>query len=126
MDVTLLIGVYSTASGVVLNLYDENRSLNKPANIWPFRLPRIRQSRVHGTPFTSRILVPTGSVRSSAFPAQPGVPILRSSDVPWFQMECPPTELDALIRTAIERKRLVELVYGNRRRILQPDDYGPS
>jgi hypothetical protein len=39
-------------------------------------------------------------------------------------METPPTDLDALIRTAIEQKRLVELVYSNKRRILEPHDYG--
>ena len=39
-------------------------------------------------------------------------------------MEAPLSELDALIRTAIEQKRLVDLVYGNRRRIVEPHDYG--
>jgi hypothetical protein len=37
-------------------------------------------------------------------------------------METPRADLDALIRAAIEQKRLVELVYGNKRRILEPHD----
>ena len=39
-------------------------------------------------------------------------------------METPPPELDKAIRAAIEQRRLVELVYGNKRRILEPHDYG--
>ena len=39
-------------------------------------------------------------------------------------MDTPPTDLDAQIRAAIEQKRLVELVYGNQRRIVEPHDYG--
>jgi hypothetical protein len=44
--------------------------------------------------------------------------------IKWSQMESPATDLDALIRAAIEQKRLVELVYGDKRRILEPHDYG--
>jgi hypothetical protein len=39
-------------------------------------------------------------------------------------MEVPVAEIDALIRTAIEQKRLVQLVYLNKCRILEPHDYG--
>jgi hypothetical protein len=39
-------------------------------------------------------------------------------------METPATDLDKQIRAAIEQKRLVELVYGNKRRILERHDYG--
>jgi hypothetical protein len=39
-------------------------------------------------------------------------------------MEAPLTDLDALIRTAIDQKRLVELIYGNKRRIVELHDYG--
>jgi hypothetical protein len=35
-----------------------------------------------------------------------------------------PANLDAMIRAAIEQKRLVEQVYYNQRRILEPHDYG--
>jgi|SRR5581483_1768339 len=35
-----------------------------------------------------------------------------------------PTDLDTLIRAAINQKRLVELVYGGKRRIVEPHDYG--
>ena len=34
------------------------------------------------------------------------------------------TEIDALLRKAIEEKRLVELVYKEKRRIVEPHDYG--
>jgi hypothetical protein len=34
------------------------------------------------------------------------------------------TDVDALIRVAIEQKRLVKLVYGGKHRILEPHDYG--
>lgn len=34
------------------------------------------------------------------------------------------TEIDALLRKAIEEKRLVELVYNEKRRIIEPHDYG--
>ena len=33
-------------------------------------------------------------------------------------------DLDAKIRAAIDQKRLVELVYGNKRRVVEPHDYG--
>jgi hypothetical protein len=39
-------------------------------------------------------------------------------------MEGSATNLDTLIRIAIKQKRLVELVYGNKPRILEPHDYG--
>jgi hypothetical protein len=39
-------------------------------------------------------------------------------------MEGSATNVDGLIRTAIKQKRLVELVYGNKLRILEPHDYG--
>jgi hypothetical protein len=39
-------------------------------------------------------------------------------------MDTPATDLDTQIRAAIDQKRLVELVYGNKRRILEPHDYG--
>jgi hypothetical protein len=35
-----------------------------------------------------------------------------------------PADLDTLIRAAIDQKRLVELIYGNKRRIVEPHDYG--
>jgi predicted DNA-binding transcriptional regulator YafY len=34
------------------------------------------------------------------------------------------TEVDALVRKAIEEKRLVELVYNEKRRTVEPHDYG--
>jgi hypothetical protein len=33
-------------------------------------------------------------------------------------------DVDALIRSAIEHRRLLELIYGNKRRIVEPHDYG--
>ena len=36
----------------------------------------------------------------------------------------PPAETDALLRTAIEEKRLVELSYLAKLRIVEPHDYG--
>jgi hypothetical protein len=35
-----------------------------------------------------------------------------------------PTDVDGLLRAAIEQKRLVQLVYGSKLRILEPHDYG--
>jgi hypothetical protein len=39
-------------------------------------------------------------------------------------MEGPATDVDRLLRAAIEQKRLVELVYSNKLRVLEPHDYG--
>jgi hypothetical protein len=36
----------------------------------------------------------------------------------------PPPEIYGLLRTAIQEKRLIELVYNGKRRILEPHDYG--
>jgi hypothetical protein len=38
--------------------------------------------------------------------------------------EVPAEEVDALLRAAIEQKRLVALVYLDKRRIVEPHDYG--
>ncbi len=39
-------------------------------------------------------------------------------------MEAPTASVDKLLRTAIERKRLVRLVYKDKSRIIEPHDYG--
>jgi hypothetical protein len=39
-------------------------------------------------------------------------------------MEAPTASVDELLRTAIERKRLVRLVYKDKPRIIEPHDYG--
>lgn len=39
-------------------------------------------------------------------------------------MEGSATDVDRLLRAAIEQKRLVELVYSNKLRVLEPHDYG--
>jgi hypothetical protein len=39
-------------------------------------------------------------------------------------METPAADLDRMIRAAIQQKRLLELVYGNKRRVVEPHDYG--
>jgi hypothetical protein len=39
-------------------------------------------------------------------------------------MEVPEQKIDALLRTAIEQKRLIQFVYKNKPRILEPHDYG--
>jgi hypothetical protein len=39
-------------------------------------------------------------------------------------MEDPTASIDVLLRTAIERKRLVRLVYEDKPRIIEPHDYG--
>jgi len=40
------------------------------------------------------------------------------------QPSLPLSPVDELLRTAIEERRLVRLVYGNKARILEPHDYG--
>ena len=39
-------------------------------------------------------------------------------------MEAPTASVDELLRTAIEQKRLVRLVYKDKARIMEPHDYG--
>lgn len=39
-------------------------------------------------------------------------------------MEAPTASVDELLRTAIEQKRLVRLVYKDKARIIEPHDYG--
>ena len=39
-------------------------------------------------------------------------------------MQTPDPQLDKLLRTAIEQKRLLQLRYGNKDRIVEPHDYG--
>ena len=39
-------------------------------------------------------------------------------------MPVPDRELDRLLRTAIEQRRLLRLRYGNKERIVEPHDYG--
>ena len=39
-------------------------------------------------------------------------------------METPTTSIDELLRTAIEQKRLIQVSYKNKTRIIEPHDYG--
>lgn len=48
---------------------------------------------------------------------------LRENGIRKRRMESP-TNVDGLLRAAIEQKRLVQLVYGSKLRILEPHDYG--
>ncbi len=70
---------------------------------------------------------PWKSLRDSHIPKGPTVYALKlqptNRATVYGKMVCE-MDVDALIRSAIEHRRLLELIYGNKRRIVEPHDYG--